>query len=126
MAGHSKWANIKHKKKRQDQKRGKIFAKISKKITSAARRGGGDEEFNAELRLYIEKAKDANMPKENIERAVKKGTGELEGVSYIDYAYEGYGPGGVAIYLTGSTDNRNRTGSSARRGASTGCSPIGG
>ena len=109
MAGHSKWANIKHKKKRQDKKRGKIFSKIVKKITSAARRGGGDPETNPELRVYIDKAKDANMPKENVERAIKKGTGELEGVSYIDFKYEGYGPGGVAIFLTGSTDNRNRT-----------------
>ncbi|MFW5968930.1 MAG: YebC/PmpR family DNA-binding transcriptional regulator [Persicimonas sp.] len=109
MAGHSKWANIKHKKAREDAKRGKIFSKIVKKITSAARRGGGDPEINPELRLYIDKAKDANMPKENIERAIKKGTGELEGVSYDEFSYEGYGPGGVAIFMTGSTDNRNRT-----------------
>lgn len=109
MAGHSKWANIKHKKAREDAKRGKIFSKIVKKITSAARRGGGDPEINSELRLYIDKAKDANMPKENIERAIKKGTGDLEGVSYDEFNYEGYGPGGVAIFLTGATDNRNRT-----------------
>ncbi len=109
MAGHSKWANIKHKKAREDAKRGKIFSKLVKKITSAARRGGGDPDTNNELRLFIDKAKDANMPKENIERAIKKGTGELEGVSYDEFNYEGYGPGGVAIFLTGATDNRNRT-----------------
>ncbi len=109
MAGHSKWANIKHKKAREDAKRGKIFSKLVKKITSAARRGGGDPEINNELRLFIDKAKDANMPKDNIERAIKKGTGDLEGVSYDAFTYEGYGPGGVAIFLTGATDNRNRT-----------------
>jgi YebC/PmpR family DNA-binding regulatory protein len=114
MAGHSKWANIKHKKARQDKKRAKKFAKLSKKITSAARRGGGDPEFNAELRVFVDKAKDANMPKDNIERAIKKGTGELDGVSYIDFNYEGYGPGGVAIYVTGATDNRNRSVSEIR------------
>ncbi|MFP4598841.1 MAG: YebC/PmpR family DNA-binding transcriptional regulator [Persicimonas sp.] len=109
MAGHSKWANIKHKKAREDAKRGKIFSKLVKKITSAARRGGGDPETNNELRLFIDKAKAANMPKDNIERAIKKGTGDLEGVSYEEFTYEGYGPGGVAIFLTGATDNRNRT-----------------
>jgi YebC/PmpR family DNA-binding regulatory protein len=109
MAGHSKWANIKHKKAREDAKRGKIFSKLVKKITSAARRGGGDPDINTELRLFIDKAKDANMPKDNIERAIKKGTGDLEGVSYDEFNYEGYGPGGVAIFLTGATDNRNRT-----------------
>ncbi|AWV90493.1 YebC/PmpR family DNA-binding transcriptional regulator [Bradymonas sediminis] len=108
MAGHSKWANIKHKKGREDAKRGKIFSKLVKKITAAARRGGGDIDVNNELRLYVDKAKAANMPKDNIERAIKKGTGELEGVSYDAFNYEGYGPGGVAIYLTGATDNRNR------------------
>ena len=109
MAGHSKWANIKHKKARQDKKRGKIFSKLSKKITSAARRSGGDLEYNSELRVYVDKAKDANMPKDNIERAIKKGTGELEGVSYTDFRYEAYGPGGVAYLMEGSTDNKNRT-----------------
>ncbi len=109
MAGHSHWANIKHKKKKKDKKRGKKFSKISKKITSAARRGGGDVEYNSELRVYIDKAKDANMPKDTIERAIKKGTGELEGVSYTDFRYEAYGPGGVAYLLEGSTDNKNRT-----------------
>jgi YebC/PmpR family DNA-binding regulatory protein len=109
MAGHSKWANIKHKKAREDARRGRIFSKLSKKITSAARRQGGDPDFNPELRMYIDKAKDANMPADNIERAIKKGTGDLEGVSYEDFSYEGYGPGGVAFFLEGATDNRNRT-----------------
>lgn len=109
MAGHSKWANIKHRKSRQDAKRGKIFSKLVKKISSAARRGGGDPEMNAELRLYIQKAKDANMPADNIERAILKATGQLEGVTYTDFTYEGYGPGGVAYFLEGSTDNKNRT-----------------
>lgn len=109
MAGHSKWANIKRKKGREDAKRGKIFSKLVKHITSAARRGGGDLEANSELRLYIDKAKAANMPKDNIDRAIKKGTGELGGVSYVGFTYEGYGPGGVAIFMEGSTDNRNRT-----------------
>lgn len=109
MAGHSKWANIKHKKAREDAKRGKIFSKLVKKITSAARRGGGDPEMNPELRMYIDKAKDANMPNDNIERAILKATGQLEGVTYTDFSYEGYGPGGVAMFITGSTDNKNRT-----------------
>lgn len=109
MAGHSKWANIKHKKAKEDAKRGKVFSKLVKKITSAARRGGGDLDANTELRLYVNKAKAANMPSDNIERAILKGTGNLEGVSYEDFTYEGYGPGGVAIYLSGATDNRNRT-----------------
>jgi YebC/PmpR family DNA-binding regulatory protein len=109
MAGHSKWANIKHKKARQDQKRGKVFSHLTKKISSAARRGGGDPETNHELRLYIEKAKAANMPNDNMERAILKATGQLEGVTYTDFTYEGYGPGGVAYLLEGSTDNKNRT-----------------
>ncbi len=109
MAGHSKWANIKHKKARQDKKRGKVFSKLSKKISSAARRGGGDLDSNHELRLYVDKAKDANMPNDNIERAILKATGQLEGVTYTDFTYEAYGPGGVAFLLEGSTDNKNRT-----------------
>ncbi len=109
MAGHSKWANIKHKKAREDAKKGKIFTKLVKNITVAARRGGGDPDMNPELRLAIEKAKAANMPSDNITRAILKATGQLEGVSYEDFTYEGYGPGGVAIMVTGSTDNRNRT-----------------
>lgn len=109
MAGHSKWANIKHKKARQDAKRGKVFSRLSKKISSAARRGGGDLDSNHELRLWVDKAKAANMPNDNIERAILKATGQLEGVVYSDFSYEGYGPGGVAYYIDGSTDNRNRT-----------------
>jgi len=109
MAGHSKWANIKHKKAREDARRGKIFTRLVKKISSAARRGGGDPETNPELRLFVQKAKDANMPNENIERAILKATGQLEGVTYTDFSYEGYGPGGVAFFVEGSTDNKNRT-----------------
>ena len=114
MAGHSKWANIKHKKAREDSKRGKVFSALVKKISSAARRGGGDPDTNTELRLYIDKAKAANMPSANIERAILKATGQLEGVSYEDFTYEGYGPGGVAFFVDGSTDNRNRTVSNIR------------
>lgn len=109
MAGHSKWANIKHRKARMDAKRGKAFTKAVKAISSAARRGGGDPAANPELRLAVEKAKAANLPAENIERAIAKATGTLEGVSYEAFTYEGYGPGGVAILLEGATDNRNRT-----------------
>lgn len=109
MAGHSKWANIKHKKAREDAKKGKVFTKLVKNITVAARRGGGDPDMNPELRLAIEKAKAANMPQDNIKRAIMKATGQLEGVSYEDFSYEGYGPGGVAIMVMGSTDNKNRT-----------------
>ena len=109
MAGHSKWANIKHRKAAQDAKRGKAFSHIIKKISSAARRGGGDPDMNTELRLYLQKAKAVNTPKENIERAILKATGQLEGVSFTDFTYEGYGPGGVAILMEGSTDNKNRT-----------------
>jgi len=114
MAGHSKWANIKHRKQKQDKKRGKLFSKLSKKITVAARNGGGDPEMNADLAFAIDKAKDNDMPKENIERAIKRGTGELEGVDYKEFSYEGYGPGGVALYLDIMSDNRNRTGSDIR------------
>ena len=109
MAGHSKWANIKHKKAREDAKRGKVFTKLVKAISSSARRGGGDVDANPELRLAVQKAKDANMPADNIERAILKATGQLEGVVYEDFSYEGYAPGGVAIMLSGATDNRNRT-----------------
>lgn len=109
MAGHSKWANIRHKKAKEDAKRGKVFSKYVKKISSAARRGGGDIETNPELRLYVDKARSVNMPQDNIERAILKATGQLEGVSYEEFSYEGYGPGGVAVMLEGSTDNRNRT-----------------
>jgi YebC/PmpR family DNA-binding regulatory protein len=109
MAGHSKWANIKHRKAAQDAKRGKVFSHLIKKIASAARRGGGDPEANTELRLYLQKAKASNVPNENVDRAILKATGQLEGVSYSDFTYEGYGPGGIAILLEGSTDNKNRT-----------------
>lgn len=114
MAGHSKWANIKHKKAREDERRGKAFSKLSRQITVAARQAGDDVEYNAELRLAIQKAKDSNMPNDNIERAIKRGTGELEGFNYEQFHYEGYGPGGAAIYLELMSDNRNRTASEIR------------
>ncbi len=109
MSGHSKWANIKHKKGREDAKRGKIFTRLIKEITIAARLGGGDESANPRLRSAIAAGKAANMPADNIKRAIMKGTGELEGVSYEEATYEGYGPGGVAIIVECLTDNRNRT-----------------
>ena len=109
MSGHSKWASIKHKKGANDAKRGKLFTKIIKEITVAARIGGGDENSNPRLRTALLKAKSANMPKDNVDRAVKKGTGELEGVSFEEATYEAYGPGGVAILIECLTDNRNRT-----------------
>jgi YebC/PmpR family DNA-binding regulatory protein len=109
MAGHSKWANIQHKKKAVDAKRGKIFTRINREITVAAREGGGDPDTNPRLRLAVDKANAANMPKDNIERAIKKATGELEGVSYEEARYEGYAPGGVAVMVDCLTDNRNRT-----------------
>lgn len=114
MSGHSKWATIRHKKGAQDAKRGKIFTKLIKEITVAARMGGGDEETNPRLRQAILKAKGENMPKENIERAIKKGTGELEGVDYQEITYEGYAPGGVAVMVDALTDNRNRTAADIR------------
>lgn len=109
MAGHSKWAQIKRKKAVNDQRRGKLFTKLIKEITIAAREGGGDPEGNPRLRLAIQTAKDANMPQENIQRAIQRGTGELPGVQYEEIVYEGYGPAGVAIYMESVTDNRNRT-----------------
>jgi YebC/PmpR family DNA-binding regulatory protein len=109
MSGHSKWHSIKHKKAATDAKRGKAFSRINKEITIAARLGGGDPNFNPRLRLAVEKAKAENMPKDNIERAIKKGTGELEGFNIEEVQYEGYGPGGVAILIDVTTDNRNRT-----------------
>jgi YebC/PmpR family DNA-binding regulatory protein len=108
MAGHSKWANIKHKKGKEDAKRGKIFTKLIKEITVAAKMGGGDIDANPRLRTAVEAAKSANMPKDNIERGIKKGTGDLEGVNYEDIKYEGYGPGGAAVLVEVLTDNRNR------------------
>jgi YebC/PmpR family DNA-binding regulatory protein len=109
MAGHSKWANIKHRKGAQDAKRGKIFTKLIKEITVAAKIGGGDLEANSRLRLAVDKAKQANMPKDNIDRAIKKGTGDLDGVVYEEGIFEGYGPGGVAVIVEFMTDNRTRT-----------------
>lgn len=108
MSGHSKWSSIKHKKGAADARRGKIFSKVIKEITVAARMGGGDPDGNPRLRTAILSAKAENMPKENIERAIKKGIGELEGVSYEETNYEGYGPGGVAVLVDCLTDNKNR------------------
>jgi YebC/PmpR family DNA-binding regulatory protein len=114
MAGHSKWANIRHRKAAQDAKRGKIYTKLAREITVAAREGGGDPETNPRLRAAIERARKFNMPKENIERAIKRGTGEIAGEAYEEVTYEGYGPGGVAIIVKCLTDNRNRTASEVR------------
>jgi len=108
MSGHSKWSTIKHKKGATDAKRGKIFTKLIKEITVAARMGGGDPNANPRLRTAVQAAKTENMPKDNIERAIKKGTGELEGVSYEEIIYEGYGPGGAAVLIESLTDNKNR------------------
>ncbi|MBU2590814.1 MAG: YebC/PmpR family DNA-binding transcriptional regulator [Nitrospinota bacterium] len=109
MSGHSKWSTIKHKKGATDAKRGKIFTKITREITVAAKIGGKDLTGNFRLRKALEASKEVNMPKDNIDRAIKKGTGELEGVSYEEIRYEGYGPGGVAILVDTLTDNKNRT-----------------
>lgn len=114
MSGHSKWATIKHKKGAADAKRGQLFTKLIKEITVAARMGGGDLESNARLRTAVLKAKEANMPKDNIDRAIKKGTGDLEGVNYLEITYEAYGPGGVAILVDTLTDNKNRTAADVR------------
>lgn len=109
MAGHSHWATIKHKKAKEDAKRGQAFTKLLKEITVAAKTGGGDPAGNPRLRLLMDKAKDINMPLENTTRAIKKGTGELPGVSYEEVTYEGYGPGGFAVIIDTLTDNKNRT-----------------
>ncbi|MGV8711795.1 MAG: YebC/PmpR family DNA-binding transcriptional regulator [Nitrosomonas sp.] len=109
MAGHSKWANIKHKKAAQDAKRGKVFTRLIKEITVAARMGGGDINSNPRLRLAVDKAYDQNMPKDNVERAIKRGSGELEGVDYEEIRYEGYGISGAAVMVDCMTDNRVRT-----------------
>ena len=114
MSGHSKWHTIKHKKGAADAKRGQMFTKLIKEISIAARLGGGDQESNPRLRTAILKAKAANMPKDNIDRAVKKGTGELEGVNYEEILYEAYGPGGVAILVDILTDNKNRAAAEIR------------
>ncbi|MBU0754351.1 MAG: YebC/PmpR family DNA-binding transcriptional regulator, partial [Planctomycetes bacterium] len=110
MAGHSHWAGIKHRKGAQDAKKGKIFSKHAKAIMTAARLGGGDPEMNLRLKYAIDKAKADNMPKDNIERAVKKGSGDLDGMTLAEVAYEGYGQGGIAVIAETLTDNRNRTG----------------
>lgn len=109
MAGHSKWAQIKHKKAHTDAKRGKVFTKIVKEIATAAKLGGGDPDGNPRLRTAIDNAKEVNMPHDNIKKAIMKGTGELPGVSYEEYLYEGYGPAGVAVMVEVMTDNKNRT-----------------
>ena len=109
MAGHSKWANIQHRKGRQDAKRGKIFTRLIKEITVAARMGGADPDMNPRLRLAVDKATDNNVPKDNIERAIKRGSGGLDGMDYEEIRYEGYGPGGAAVIVDCLTDNRTRT-----------------
>lgn len=114
MAGHSKWKNIQHRKGRQDAVRAKAFTKISKEIYVAARNGGGDPNTNSSLRAAIAKAKDVNMPNDNIERTIKKATGDLEGITYEEITYEGYGPGGVAVLVEVLTDNRNRSAAEVR------------
>jgi YebC/PmpR family DNA-binding regulatory protein len=114
VAGHSKWANIKHRKGRQDAARGKLFGKLAKAIEVAAREGGGNPDFNPTLATAVEKAKGASMPNDNIDRAIKRGSGEVEGAVYEEMFYEGYGPGGVALYVQILTDNRNRAASDVR------------
>lgn len=114
MSGHNKWSSIKHKKGAADAKRGKIFSKIAKEITVAAKAGGGDPNANASLRLFIQKAKENNMPADNIKRAIQRGTGEIPGVVYEEKIYEGYGPGGVALLIYTLSDNKNRTSSEVR------------
>jgi YebC/PmpR family DNA-binding regulatory protein len=116
MAGHSKWANIQHRKGRQDEKRGAAFSRVAKEMTVAAKMGGGDPAFNPRLRLAVEKAKAVNMPKDKIENAIKKGTGELEGVSYEELRYEGYGIAGAAVMVDCLTDNKTRTVAEVRHG----------
>lgn len=109
MAGHSRWANIRHRKDRADAKRGKVFTKVIKEVTVAAKLGGGDPAMNPRLRLALAKAQEANVPKDNLERAIKRGTGELEGVAYEEIRYEGYGTAGAAVIVDCLTDNRTRT-----------------
>jgi YebC/PmpR family DNA-binding regulatory protein len=116
MAGHSKWANIQHRKGRQDKKRGKLFTKLAREITVAAKEGGPDPDSNPRLRLAIDKAKGQSMPKDNIDRAIKRGSGDLDGANYEEISYEGYGPGGVAVVVECMTDNRNRTVAEVRHG----------
>ncbi|RLC65158.1 MAG: YebC/PmpR family DNA-binding transcriptional regulator [Chloroflexi bacterium] len=115
MSGHSKWSTIKRKKAAEDAKRGRLFTRLAREITVAAREGGGDPDINFSLRLAVDKAKSANMPKENIERAIKRGTGELKGEELVEVVYEGYAPNGVALLIQSLTDNKNRTVSEIRR-----------
>src|ERR687892_1073017 len=110
MSGHSKWATIKHKKAANDKARGKLFAKVLRQVEVAAREGGGDPDMNPTLRTMFQKARDSSVPMDTIERAIKRGTGELEGVRYEPASYEGYAPNGVAVYVECLSDNRNRTG----------------
>ena len=128
MSGHSKWATIKHKKGAADAKRGKLFAKLIKQVEVAARTGGGDPDANPTLRTMFQKARDNSVPLDTIERAVKRGTGELEGVNYETVTYEGYAPGGIALLIECLTDNRNRTSgdvrSTCRRTAARWPSPV--
>ena len=114
MSGHSKWATIKHKKGAADAKRGKLFAKLIRQLEIAARAGGGDMDANPTLRSMYQKARDASVPVDTIDRAIQRGTGELEGVTYEEVTYEGYAPGGIAVYVEALTDNRNRTGAEIR------------
>ena len=125
MAGHSKWANIQHRKGRQDEKRGAAFSKIAKEITVAAKMGGGDPGFNPRLRVAVDKAKAINMPKDKIDTAIKKGTGELEGVDYVEIRYEGYGMGGAAIMVDCLTDNKVRTVAEVRHAFTKYCGNMG-
>jgi len=115
MSGHNKWANIKQRKGAQDAKRSNLFSKIVKEIIIAARHGGGNPDNNSRLRTALDKAREANMPKDNIEKAIKRGTGELEGVAYEELTYEGYGPGGVAVIMDITTDSKNRTAAEIRK-----------
>src|SRR5579864_5727597 len=124
MAGHSKWKQIKHYKAATDAKRGALFTKLIREITMAAKLGGGDPDGNPRLRTAIDAARASSMPKENIERAIKKGTGELEGVDYQEVTYEGYGPGGVAMMIDAVTDNPNRTVAEVRHKMSRGGGSI--
>src|SRR6185369_14801077 len=114
MSGHNKWSTIKHKKGAADAKRGKIFTKITRELVVAAKEGGADPSSNARLRLAMSKARENNMPKDNVERAIKKGTGEIEGAEYSEFTFEGYGPSGVAILVEGMSDNMNRTAADVR------------
>ncbi len=115
MSGHSRWAGIKHKKGAADKKKGKLFTKIVRELTMAAKTGGGKVDNNPRLRKAIDDAKEANMPMDNVKKAIARGTGEIPGVSFEEVSYEGYGPGGAAVFLTGTTDNRNRTSSEVRK-----------